>query len=105
MTWAQQRQRVKSLSDRAQDKKRDARRVRGKLKGWMAGYLGRFETLAWVFAMGSLWAAGRSSASESSATRRSLIAGINTALLAWQLVSRQVVLAQPAADHPPEEPR
>jgi hypothetical protein len=105
MTWTQQRQLVNSLSDRAQDKKRDARRLRGKLKGWMSSYFGRPETLAWTFAMGSFWAAAGSSAAKSGATGRSLIAAINTGLLAWQLVHRQVILAQPAANQPSEEQR
>jgi hypothetical protein len=105
MTWLQQRRLVDSLSEQAQDKKRDAGRVRDKLKGWMTGYLGRLETLAWVFAMGSFWAAGRSSAAESSAKRRSLIATVNTTLLAWQLINRQIELAQPTAAHPSEEQR
>jgi hypothetical protein len=105
MSWAQQRQHVNSLSDQALGKIRDARRVRDELNGWMTSYLGSLETLAWVFATGSLWAAGRSTAVESSATRRSLIAVVNTSLLAWQLVNRQVELAHPSADHAASEPR
>jgi hypothetical protein len=71
----------------------------------MTGYLGSVETLAWLFAMGSFWAAGRSTAAESSTTRRSLVATINTTLLAWQLINRQVTLAQPAPDPASEEQR
>ena len=100
MTWAQQRQLVKSLSDGVQDKKTEARRVRGNLRGWMSSYLGSIETLAWAFAMGSLWAAGHSPPAEVGAARRSLISVVNTSLLAWQLVNRQVELAQPAAELP-----
>ncbi|MGB5246624.1 MAG: hypothetical protein WBM54_05075 [Woeseia sp.] len=103
MSWSQQRQLVKSLADQAQDKKREASRVRGNLHNWVASYLGNVETLAWVFAMGTFFAAGRSPAAKSSATRRSMIAAVNTSLLAWQLVNRKVTLAQPAADQPSEE--
>jgi hypothetical protein len=105
VTWAQQRQLVRSLSDRAQDKRREARRVRSNLKGWTTNYLGSAETLVWLFAAGSFWAAGRSSTTESSAARRSMMAVINTSLLAWQLVHRQFELAQPTVNHPPEEQR
>lgn len=105
MTWMQQRQLVNLLSDRAQGNTRDARRLRGKLKNRLSSYLGSPETLAWMFAIGSFWAAGGSSATKSSARRRSLFAAINTTLLAWQLVSRQVVAAQPAADQLSEEQR
>jgi hypothetical protein len=97
MSWAQQRRHVNSLSDRALGKIRDARRVRDELNGWMTSYLGSLETLAWVFALGSFWAAGRSTPVESSSTRRSLIAVVNTSLLAWQLVNRQIELAHPVA--------
>ena len=100
MTWAQQRRLVNSLSDRADEKKREARRVRGSLRGWMSSHLGSIETLAWVFAMGSLWAVGRSPPGEVGATRRSLVSVVNTSLLAWQLVNRQLGLTQPAADPP-----
>jgi hypothetical protein len=105
MTWAQQRQLVKSLSDRAQDKRREARHVRDNLTVWMTSSLGSLETLAWVFAMGSFWAAGRSTAAANGGERRSLIAAVNTSLLAWQLVNRQVVLAHPAADRPSKAQR
>ena len=100
MTWAQQRQLVKSLSEGVQDKKAEARRVRGYLTGWMRSYLGSLEALAWVFAMGSLWAAGRSPPAEVGAKRRSLMSVVNTSLLAWQLVNRQMELVQSAADPP-----
>jgi hypothetical protein len=105
MSWAQQRQHVNSLSEQALGKIRDARRVRDELKSWTSSYLGSLETLAWVFAIGSFWAAGRSTPVESSATRRSLIAVVNTSLLAWQLVNRQVELARPSAVHPAVKPR
>lgn len=95
MTWTQQRQRVDLLSDRAQAKRREARRVRSNLKGWMTSYLGSVETLAWLFAAGTFWAVGRSSAVESSATRRSIFAALNTSLLVWQLVNRRVKFARP----------
>ena len=100
MTWAQQRQLVKSLSDGVQDKKAEARRVRGYLKGWMRRYPGSLEALAWVFATGSLWAVVRSPPAEVGAKRRSLISAVNTSLLAWQLANRQMELVQSAADQP-----
>lgn len=105
MTWTQQRQLVNSLSSRAQEKRLEARHVGGNLKGCMASYLGSVETLVWLFAAGSFWAAGRSTAVASSGTRRSMIAAINTSLLAWQLVHRQIELAQPIAVSPSEESR
>lgn len=100
MTWAQQRQLVNSLSDGAEEKRREARRVRGNLRGWMSSYLGSIDTLAWVFAMGSLWAAGNLPPAKVGATRRTLISVLNTSLLAWQLVIRQMKLTQPAANPP-----
>lgn len=99
MTWTQQRKLVKSLADQAQAKRCEARRVRGDLKGWLTGYLGSLETMAWMFAMGSYWAAGRSSTTNSGATPRSLLGFINSSLFAWQFLHRQIVVAQPAADH------
>jgi hypothetical protein len=102
MTWTQQRQLVKALSARVQEKKRDAVRVHGNLKAWTTNYLGSPETLAWMFALGSFWAAGRSPETVSSAKRRSLVATINTSLLAWQLVNRQVKLIQPGKDNSAE---
>jgi hypothetical protein len=86
-------------------KRREARRDRDNLKAWMASYLGSVETLAWLFAAGSFWAAGRSSAVESSTTLRSMIAAINTSFLAWQLVHRELKLAQPISGNPSEEQR
>jgi hypothetical protein len=105
MTWTQQRQLVKSLSGRVVEKKRDARRAHDDMKGWMSSYLGSLETLTWLFAVGSFLAAGRSSTAESGATRRALVAAINTSLFAWQLVNRQVVIARPSADQPSEGQR
>lgn len=105
MTWTQQRQLVNSLSGRAQDKRREARRVGGNLKGWVSGYLGNVETLVWLFAAGSFWAAGRSSTAAGSATRRSVMSAVNTSLLAWQLVHRQLNFARPIAGDPSEEQR
>jgi hypothetical protein len=105
MTWAKQRQLVKMLSDRAQEKRRQARHVRGNMKAWMSSYLGNLETLAWIFAMGSFWAAGRSPAKENSAARRSMMAAINTSLLAWQLVNRQVNIPQPTSGYRSVEQR
>lgn len=105
MKWTQQRRLVDLLSDRAQDKRREARRIRANLHGWTTSYLGSVETLVWLFAAGSFWASGRSSAAESSTTRGSMIAAINTSFLAWQLIHRQLKFAQPTADHPSEEQR
>lgn len=105
MTWTQQRQLVKSLSDRAQNKRRKARHIRGNLKAWMTSYLGSVETVVWLFAAGSFWAAGRSSPVESGSARRSIMAVIHTSFLAWQLVHRQLEIALPAAGNPPEDPR
>ena len=103
MTWAQQRRLVNSLSDGVEEKKREVRRVRGNLRGWMSSYLGSIETLAWAFAMGSLWAVGHSPPGEVGATRRSLVSVVNTSLLAWQLVNRQLGLTQPAVDPPSDD--
>jgi len=105
VTWTKQRRLVNSLSDRAQDKRREARRARETLHGWMNSYLGSAEALAWLFAIGAFAAAGRSTAAESSAARRLTMAAINTSLLAWQLVNRQLKFAQPAAGIPSEVQR
>ena len=103
MTWTQQRQLVKSLSDQAQHKKRDAARIQSNLNEWMKSYLGSVETLVWLFAAGSFWAAGRSSVAASGATGRSMVSVINTSLLAWQLANRQIELAPPIAGDTSEE--
>ncbi len=92
MTWTAQRRLVNLLSEQAHDQKREAKRVRNALHEWMSSYLGSREALVWLFAIGALSAAGRSSAADSSSARRLLIAAINTSLLAWQLVNRQFVL-------------
>ncbi len=105
MTWTQQRQLVNSLSGQAQDRRREARLFRGKLKGWMTNYLGSVETLAWLFATGTFWAAGRSSAGASGGTRRSIVSVVNTSLLAWQLVNRQFDLDGPIAGDSSAEQR
>ncbi len=105
MTWTKQRQLVSSLADRAQEQKREARRVRSNLKGWLASYLGSPETLVWLFAAGSFWGAGGSATAAKSGKRRSMMAVINTSLLAWQLVNRELKLADPATSNSSEEQR
>jgi hypothetical protein len=105
MTWTQQKQFVEMLSARASEKRRQARHARGNLKLWLASSLGSLDTLAWTFAVGAWWAAGRSSTPQTVARRRSMIAAINSFWLAWELVHRRVKLAQPKADYPAEGKR
>lgn len=105
MTWTQQKQLVEMLSARASEKKRQARRARGNLKLWLGSTLGSLDTLAWTFAIGAWWAAGRTSAPETTAIRRSVVAAFNAVWLAWQFINRQVKLAQPNADNAVEGQR
>ena len=105
MTWTQQRQRVNSLSNRAQEKRREARRFRGNLKGWMSSYLGSVETLAWLFAAGSFWAAGRSSVVAGGIARRSVVTAVNTSVLAWHMLHRQLKFVQSVVGNPADEQR
>ncbi len=100
MTWTQQKQFVDMLSARASEKKREARHARGNLKLWLRSSVGSLDTLAWTFAVGAWWAAGRSSVPETAARRRSMITAINSFWLAWELAHRRVTLAQPRADNP-----
>ena len=105
MTWTQQKQFVEMLSARASEKKRQARHARRNLKLWLGSSLGSLDTLAWTFAVGAWWAAGRSSTSETGTRRRSMIAAINAFLLTWELAHRQVRLAQSKADNPADGQR
>jgi hypothetical protein len=105
MTWTQQKQFVDMLSARASEKKREARHARGKLKLWLRSSVGSIDTLAWTFAVGAWWAAGRTSTPGTAARRRSMIAAINTFWLTWELVHRQVKLVQPRADNPHQSQR
>ena len=102
MTWTQQHQLVNSLADRALEKKHAARRIRGNLKAWTTNYLSSPETLAWIFASGCWWAAGRSSAQESGSKGRSMVAAINSSWLVWQLANRQFKMIPPRTDTPAE---
>jgi hypothetical protein len=105
MTWTQQKQLVEMLSERASDKKRQARRARGNLKLWLGSSLGGLDTLAWTFAIGAWWAAGRRSGPKTTAIRRSVVAGFNAVWLAWQFINRQVKLVQPNVENAVEGQR
>lgn len=105
MTWAQQKQFVERLSALASEKRRQARHARGNLKLWLRSSVGSLDTLAWTFAVGAWWAAGRSSTSETGTRRRSMIAAINAFWLTWELAHRRVKLAQSRADNRAEVPR
>lgn len=98
MTWTRQRQLVKSLSHRALQKKRAARRCRAGLTERLSSYLGSPEVLAWMFAAGTWWAAGSSASREKGGKRRSAMAAINTSLLAWQLINREFSMPSTTAD-------
>ena len=102
MTWAQQKQFVERLSALASEKRRQASHARRNLKLWLRSSLGSLDTLAWTFAVGAWWAAGRSSTPETGARRRSMIAAINAFWLTWELAHRRVKLAQSRADNPAE---
>lgn len=90
MTWAHQKQVVEQLSALGLAKKREARHLRVNLKRWMGSYVGSLDTVAWTFAIGSWWAAGRLPAGGKSNGRRALIGVINASWLAWQLANREV---------------
>jgi hypothetical protein len=100
MTWTQQRRLVNSLSGRAQEKKRETRRLRASLKVWTSSCLGSPEAIVWLFAAGAWWGAGRSGTREKGSKRRSTIAAINTSLLAWQLVNRELKLTRTSVEQP-----
>jgi hypothetical protein len=105
VSWTQQRRLVRSLSSRAQEKKREARRLRASLKGWTSSYLGSPEAITWLFAAGAWWAAGRTGTREKGSKRRSAIAAVNTSLLAWQLVNRELKLTRTSVEQPVDSQR
>lgn len=85
--WKSQKARVQALAQRSRRLERWSKTNREMFKSW-ARSLGEPEVIAWAFAGGLLWAAGRGSSKRRLKSSRSVMRLANSVLLAWQFVNR-----------------